>query len=166
MSVLYVGAYAWSFSNNISDTASSLSGAGGSSMCGATSASGVSVHVSSSACSNCSALSTSRATSFGANSYGGSIGIYIGSVSYSFAAGEFRFLSTSLVEATRVQCLSVTLKNSTIVDTEALIGEYCTILPIQSLQTKMALCLRNWRDLVWRQREILLRVSFDVLAMM
>jgi hypothetical protein len=91
---------------------------------------------------------------------------YIGSLSYSFAVGEFLFLSTSLVEAVRVHRLSITLKNSTIVDTEALIGEYCSIHPIQSLQTKMTRCLRNCPDLIWRQREILLRVSFDILAMM
>jgi hypothetical protein len=129
MSVFYVGAYAWS----LSLTASSSS----SSMCGATNASGVSVHVSDSGCSNCSALSTSVRDSFGANSYGGSIGIYIGSLSYSFAAGEFMFLSSSVVETTQVHRLSITIQNSTIADTEALIGEYCTTHPIQSLQTKM-----------------------------
>ena len=123
MSVLYVGAYAWSLSFAASSSSSS--------MCGATSASGVSVHVSGSACSNCSALSTSGSDSFGANSYGGSISAsYIGSLSYSFAVGEFLFLSTSLVEAVRVHRLSITLKNSTIVDTEALIGEYCSTCPI------------------------------------
>jgi hypothetical protein len=129
MSLLYVGAYAWSLSLAASSSSSS--------MCGTTSASGVSLHVSDSACSNCRALSTSGNDSFGANSYGGSIGIYIGSLSYSFATGEFRFLSSSVVETTHVHRLSVTIKNFTIIDSEALIGEYCTTHPIQSLQTKM-----------------------------
>jgi hypothetical protein len=77
-------------------------------------------------------LSTSRLDTFGANSYGGSIGIYIGALSYSFAVGEFRFSSSSVAEATRVHRLSITIKNSTIIDTEALIGEYCNTHPIQS----------------------------------
>jgi hypothetical protein len=114
MSVLYVGAYAWSFSS----TASSSS-----SKCEATSASGVSVHVSDSRCSDCRALSTSDLEFFGANSYGGSIGIYIGSLSYSYAAGEIRFSSSSVVETTHVHRLSITIQNSTIADTEAISGE-------------------------------------------
>ncbi len=156
MSVLYVGAYAWSLSNAASSSSSS--------MCLATSASGVSVHVSDSGYSNCRALSTSVRDSFGANSYGGSIGIYIGSLSHSFATGELFFSSASVVEATHVHSLAITIKNSTIVDSEAQIGEYCSTHPILSLQTKMARFLRNWTDLVWRQREFLFRVSFDVLA--
>ena len=91
---------------------------------------------------------------------------YIGSLSYSFATGEFLFLPASVVEATRVHRLSVTIHNITIADTEALIGEYCSIHPIQSLQTKMTRYLRNCPDLIWRQREILLRVSFGILAIM
>jgi hypothetical protein len=156
MSVLYVGAYAWSLSQAASSS---------SSMCGATSASGVSVHVSDSACSNCSALSTSGRDSFGANSYGGSIGIYIGLLTYSLAVGGLGILSSSVASATLVRRLSITIKNSTIVRTEALIGQYCTTHPISSLQTIIARCLRNWRYLVWRQREFSFRVSFNSLAM-
>jgi hypothetical protein len=106
-------------------------------MCRATFASGVSVHVSDSAYSYCSALSTSGTQSFGANSYGGSIGIYIGSLSYSFVVGELHFLSTSVVEATRVHRLSVTIKNCAITDTEALSGEQFITFPIQ-LRQKLA----------------------------
>ena len=124
MSVLYVGAYAWSYS---AAPSSNSSGA-----VGATFASGVSLHVSDSTCLNCGALSTSRLDAFGANSYGGSIGIYIGALSYSLAVGEFRHPSSSVAGATRVHRLSITIKNSTIVDTEALIGECCSTHPIQS----------------------------------
>jgi hypothetical protein len=125
MSVLYVGAYAWS----VSDATSSSS----SSRCEATSASGVSVHVSDSACSNCSALSTSGGSgSFGANSYGGSMSVlYVGAFSYSLAEGEFRFLSRSVVGATRVYGLSITIKNATISDAEAVSGELCSMHPIR-----------------------------------
>ena len=116
MSGLYVGADAWSWS----DAASSNSR----SMCEATTASGVSVRVSDSGCSNCSALSTNSRDSFGANSYGGSISAsYIGSLSYSFASGEFRFSSSSGSESTRVHRLSVTITNCTIADTQAMSGE-------------------------------------------
>ena len=116
MSVLYVGAYAWSLSSAAASSSSS--------MCGATTASGVSVHVSDSGCSSCSALSTSGRQSFGANSYGGSISAsYIGALSYSFAAGEFRFSSNSVIETTRVHRLSVTITNCTIADTQAMSGE-------------------------------------------
>jgi hypothetical protein len=114
MSVLYIGAYAWSRNNAASSSSSS-------SICGVTSASGVLVHVSDSACSNCIALSTSRFDSFGAISYGGSISAsFIGASSYSYATGEFRFSSSAVVEATLVHRLSITIKNSTITDTLAL----------------------------------------------
>jgi hypothetical protein len=116
MSVLYLGAYACSYSNAASSNSRS--------MCEATTASGVSVHVSDSGCSNCSALSTSGGSSFGANSYGGAISVsYIGSLSYSFASGEFRFSSSSGSESTRVRRLSVTITNCTIADTQVMSGE-------------------------------------------
>jgi hypothetical protein len=117
MSVLYVGAYAWSRSN--ADSSSS------SSRCEATTASGLSVQVSDSACWNCSVLSTSGSGSLGANSYGGSISAcYIGAYSYSAASGDFLFSSRSIVGATRVHGLSITIKNAKIADTEAVSGEY------------------------------------------
>ncbi len=68
MSIVYIGAYAWSFSFT----------SGSSSFCEDTSASGVSVHVRNLACSNCSTWGISRDRSFGANSYGGSVSAYIG----------------------------------------------------------------------------------------
>jgi hypothetical protein len=65
MSVLYVGAYAWSFSNDIISSSASE----------ATTVSGVHVSVSNSSCSNCSAVTTSDGHSNGANAYGGSMSV-------------------------------------------------------------------------------------------
>jgi hypothetical protein len=141
MSVLYVGAYAWSLSFAASSSSSSK--------CEATSASGVSVHVSDSACSNCRALSTSGRDSFGANSYGGSMSVlYIGAASASsFAAACAKRDCFSAFRDARIQftsCwsklvrrvhwvielqLSITIKNFSpihnirIADTEAVSGE-------------------------------------------
>jgi hypothetical protein len=120
MSVLYVGAYAWSFSEGASGSSSSR--------CEVTSASGISVQVSDSACSSCRALSSNGLKSFGANSYGGSISAsYIGAFSYSAAAGDHRVSSRSFVDTTRVHNLSITIKNVTISGTEAVSGEYYII---------------------------------------
>ncbi len=117
MSVLYVGAYSWSVTDEISSSSSSR--------CGETSASGVSVQVSDLACHNCSALSISGGNSFGSNSFGGSISVsYIGALSYSLATvGDFLSSSRSFVEVTRVLDLSITIKKAAIADTEALSGE-------------------------------------------
>jgi hypothetical protein len=80
MSVMHVGAYSWSLSNAASSTSSS-------SMCGATLASDVSVHVSGSTCFNCSAMSATIGLSNGANSYGGSMSLmHIGPYSWSFVS--------------------------------------------------------------------------------
>ncbi len=119
MSVLYVGAYSWSFSSSSSS----------SSRCGETSASGVSVQVSDLAFSNCSALSISGGNSFGANSFGGSISVsYIGSLSYSLAnVGDSLSSSRSIVEATRVHDISIVIKKAANADTEALSCEYFCI---------------------------------------
>ncbi len=120
-SAVYVGAYAWSLSEAASSNSSST--------CGATLASGVSVHVSDSACSNCKASSTSRGQSYGASSYGGSISAsFIGALSYSFAKGEVSAFSRSIAENTRVDHLSVTITNVAIVESEALSGEYSCAL--------------------------------------
>jgi hypothetical protein len=114
LSVLYVGAYAWSRSLDASS----------SSTCGATNASGVSVHVSSFGCSNCSALTTSGGDSLGANSYGGSISAsYIGAYSYSFSLGQIDAICRSSVGATRVLDFSITIIRATIDDTMALSSE-------------------------------------------
>ncbi len=99
MSVLYVGSYSWSRSG----TASS------SSKCEATSVSGVSVQVSDSGCSNCSAVSSSLGTSNGANSYGGAMSaLYVGSYSWSYSDTA----SSSKCEATSVSGVSVQISDS------------------------------------------------------
>ena len=146
MSVLYVGAYSWSFGLAASSNSSSR--------CEATSASGVSVQVSDSACWNCSALSTSGGGSFGANSYGGSISAcYIGAFSYSFALGDGLVSSRSIVGATRVHNLLITIRNATMAYTEAVIGEYCSIQLILFSQTDVILCISIKRGFIGRQRE-------------
>ncbi len=108
MSVVYVGAYAWSFSSAASSSSSSA--------CGTTSASGVSVSVSNAPCSNCSAVTTTSggssdgANSFGANSYGGSMSVvYVGAYawSYSSAAG-----SSSACGTTSASGVSVSVSNA------------------------------------------------------
>ncbi len=114
MSVLYVGAYSYSFSYDASS----------SSMCGATSSSGVSVHVISSGCSNCSALTRSGRSSFGANSCGGSISAsYIGAYSKSYSNGQRNALSRSIVGATRVLDFFIVVSSAKITDTMALSGK-------------------------------------------
>ncbi len=105
MSVLYVGAYAWSFSDDASSSSSSR--------CGETSASGVSVQVNNSACRNCSASSINRgASTFGVNSYGGSMSVlYVGAYSWSFSMAASSS-SSSRCEATSASGLSVQVNNS------------------------------------------------------
>jgi hypothetical protein len=117
MSVLHVGAYSWSSSIEASSSNSI-------STCEATTASDVSVHVSGSGCVNCSAISTSGYTSYGANSYGGALSAaFIGSYSYS-SVGSF-FFSSAIIGSTEVVRLSVTIQDSTIVDAVAASGEHC-----------------------------------------
>ena len=125
MSVLHVGAYAWSFSyatNSIST-------------CGATTARDVSVYVNASGYSNCSAISTNGHRSNGANSYGGALSAaFVGAYSYSSAAGSFFSFSRAIVESTEVVRLSVAIQDSTIVDAVAASGECCRMrsIPIRT----------------------------------
>ena len=78
MSVVHVGANAWSYINDASSPSSSS--------CGATSASGVSVNVNDAACFNCSALTTSVKNSYQANAYGGSMRVvHVGANAWSFS---------------------------------------------------------------------------------
>jgi hypothetical protein len=99
MSVLYVGAYAWSFSNDISSSASE-----------ATTVSGVHVSVSNASCSNCSAVTTSDVDSNGANAYGGSMSVlYVGAYAWSFST---RGDSSSASEATTVSGVHVSVSNA------------------------------------------------------
>jgi hypothetical protein len=105
LSVLYVGAYAWSYSSQASSSSSS----------GSTSISGVSVSVSNAGCSNCSAATSSQVGSLGANSYGGSMSVlYVGAYGYSYSNGAHRQLSLSVCNFTRVIGLNVSVQTSDI----------------------------------------------------
>jgi hypothetical protein len=152
MSVLYVGAYAWSRSQV----------AASSSTCGATNVRGVSVHVSSLGCSNCRALTTSGSDSLGANSYGGSISAsYIGAYSYSFSLGQIEAVCRSSVGATRVLDFSITIIRATIADTMALSSEQVAaparVQLSHSNTDTFFLCVRNGRIVIRYQRESFVR---------
>jgi hypothetical protein len=92
MSVLYVGAYAWSYS--VATNSNSASDA--------TYVSVVNVSISSAACTNCSAVSFSGNQSHGANSYGGSIAFFIGAFCFSFSNGGIDYFSYSASNMTLV----------------------------------------------------------------
>lgn len=108
MSVLYIGAYSWSFNN----------GAFSSSAGGATAAFEVSVVVKEAACYNCSAVTSSQGSSDGANVYGGSTSIlYVGAYAWSLSNGAFSSSKSSCgsvyaadvtVSASNVACFSCT----------------------------------------------------------
>jgi hypothetical protein len=128
MSVLYIGSYSWSYGN--------LTSCNSNSSCAATSASEVSVHVSASSCSNCSATSTigqasarsltDQADSYGMNAFGGSISAsLIGQYTFSYALGCIHCFSNATVENTHVNRLSVNIMNVTVADSLALTGEQC-----------------------------------------
>ena len=71
------------------------------------------MQVSDSGCSNCSAVSRSLGTSFGANSYGGAMSaLYVGSYSYSGSNGALANSCTASVATTHVHLLSITIKRS------------------------------------------------------
>jgi uncharacterized protein (DUF697 family) len=125
MSALYVGAYSWS----LGDTASS------SSRCEATNVSEVSVQVSDSGCSNCSAVSISDRTSFGANLYGGAMSaLYVGAYSYSTSYGASMTSCTASVTNTHAHLLSITIKRSSFQSSTALSSEcYLLILNAKDL---------------------------------
>jgi hypothetical protein len=100
MSVLYVGAYALSYSSQASSSSSS----------GSTSISGVSVSVSNAGCSNCTAATSSRSDSLGANSYGGSLSVlYVGAYAWS---RSFQASSSSSSESTSISGVSVSVSNA------------------------------------------------------
>ena len=116
MSMMHVGAYSWSLG---AATGSSFS------TCGATAANEVSVHVSDSACSNCSASNTkSGGVSYGANSYGGAISAALfGAYSYSFLIGSFGQSSRARVDITNVSRLTMTIKDAAFFDVQSFSGE-------------------------------------------
>jgi hypothetical protein len=106
MSVLYVGAYAWSFSSEEASSSSSS---------GYTSISGVSVSVSNAGCFNCTAATSSQANSNGANSYGGTMSVlYVGAYGYSFSGGSAGESSRSVCDFTRVIGLNISVQTSDI----------------------------------------------------
>jgi hypothetical protein len=121
MSVVHVGANAWSCSERNSSRSRSI---------GVTSASGVSVSVSDAPCFNCSALITSGVTnSFQANAYGGSMSVVnIGSRAWSLAAvGSFELVSSSFSNSTWAIDLSVFIADSTTLLTKAVRSKCCRI---------------------------------------
>jgi hypothetical protein len=78
VNVLHVGANAWTDGETTNSPSSSV--------CGATSASEVSVNVSNAPCYNCSALTISGSDSFQANAYGGSMRVvHVGATAWSFS---------------------------------------------------------------------------------
>ncbi len=113
MSVVYVGAYAWSYSSAASSSA-----------CGSTTASGVTVSVSNAPSFNCSAVTTtSLGLSFGANSYGGSMSVvYVGAYAWSYSSAASSSsacglttaigVSVSVSNAPSFNCSAVTTTNS------------------------------------------------------
>jgi hypothetical protein len=115
MSVVYIGAYAWSRS----DLANSVIASG------ATSARVVSVSISSADCSSCSAVSFGRSEVFGALSFGGAICLYVGAYGYSYSNGAIGQLSRLYSNVTRVFGLSISVQKSGIRLSQALNREFC-----------------------------------------
>jgi hypothetical protein len=116
MSLAHVGAYSWSYSLSASS----------SSVCGATSASDVTVHVSGSSCSNCSSLSryTGSLRCYGANVHGGSISAaFFGSYSFSYSGGLNGAYSRASANSTEVNRLSINIINARFVDSTAISGK-------------------------------------------
>lgn len=117
MSMLYVGAYSWSWSDTVSSNSSSV--------CENTAAMSVSLVVNGFTCSNCSASSINSGTSSGANVYGGSFSaIFVGAYAYSYASGAEKKSSYSIVRDTKVDCLLITIRNVMILNALASSGQY------------------------------------------
>jgi hypothetical protein len=98
--------------------------------------SGVSVQVSNSGCSNCSAVSSSKKELYGgANSYGGAMSVlYIGAYSFCSSNGAFQKSCTASVTNTHVDLLSITIKRSGFQNSKALSSEcYLFILNANDL---------------------------------
>ena len=136
MSVVYVGAYAWSISFRASS----------SSTCGSTSASGVSVSVSNSPSSSCSAVTSSNAFgSYGANTYGGSMSVvYIGAYAWSVSAGSSLVTSHSHCDSTLTVGLSLLIKNSTFCDSSAIsLRTFATQFYLYAVQIRLFTILQK-----------------------
>ncbi len=112
---LYLGGYAGSYSSSFS----SISSSRGSSIStsGSTTASGVRVSISDVNSSDCSATTTGI---LGANSYGGSMSVYIGAYSWSLSAGSsFPSHSQSYCGTTDVSGLVVSISSSQLANSAA-----------------------------------------------
>jgi hypothetical protein len=114
MSVLYIGAYSWSYSYTELPEITITSN------CEATFANDVSVHASSSKCLNCVASSTGQFDIFGANAYGGSMSVlYIGAYSWSSSNAAS---SSSRCDATTASGVAVHVSNSECFNCSALVN--------------------------------------------
>jgi hypothetical protein len=122
MSVLYIGAYAWSISRSLSNTSIS---------CGSTSAIGISANIKNTPCSNCSAMSTSGYFSYSANAHGGSMSVvHVGAYAWSSTViGSFKILSRVICNSTWVSDLSIFIVDSSMVLTEA-ISSKCSLIRV------------------------------------
>jgi hypothetical protein len=120
MSVVYVGAYAWS-----SSFASSSS-----STCGTTTASGVRVNISNAPAYNCSAVTaTVGGQSSGANSYGGSMSVvYVGANAWNLNIGSLFSNSASFCDLTRTTELFILMNASTFSDSLSLSRKLCCLI--------------------------------------
>ena len=108
---LYLGGFAWSYSGSGSSSSSSRTGS--------TTASGVRVSISDVNSSDCSATTTGI---FGANSYGGSMSVYIGSYvsSYNQAASLSTLSSLSFCGTMDVSGLVVSISSSSLANSSAI----------------------------------------------
>jgi hypothetical protein len=102
---LYLGGYAWSYSDSSSSTS------------GSTTASGVLVSISDVNSSDCSATTTGN---YGANSYGGSMSVYIGAYAWSSTpVSSSSSSSKSYCGTTDVSGLVVSISSSRLANSSA-----------------------------------------------
>jgi hypothetical protein len=112
---LYLGGYAWSISNSASK-----------STVGSTTANGVRVSISDVNSSDCSASTSGY---FGANSYGGSMSVYIGAYTWSYTQGsiDFRYYTQSYCGTTDVSGLVVSISSSRLASSSAVSRTFFTV---------------------------------------
>jgi hypothetical protein len=104
MSILHIGALAWSYSESSNSNSSSVSEA--------TNVSDVIVSVSNASCSKCTAQVATGLNSYGASSYGGSVNVvHIGALAWS-ALQSSNSNSSSVSEATNVSDVIVSVSNA------------------------------------------------------
>jgi hypothetical protein len=107
MSVLYIGAYAWS--NSDSNVESEIE-TGTESIIKTTTVTAVSVSVNNASCFNCEAVTNSVHSSFGANAYGGFMSVvYVGGYASSVSVAS---KSSSICAQTIASHVSVSISNS------------------------------------------------------